>query len=330
MYAILPTTTYSMESGRDDTRTTLKKQRVGWTDGQVDMLIKFWKKNYFALNSIRQREYWSAISEHVCAIGPARSGDECKEKMRNMISYYRRVRDGKDSNKSMPKYFDELESVLGPRGLIHRERAARGSNSADDGGIIIIKEERQTENLLENPDNQTPIILDSYSTASLADEIALISPTPTPDDEFGADSIFSLAKEPKTQKHRATLDDVINMKKRQKLESTSETQNDTKFGELLSCLKMQMEAFVSNSNYQRDLLSDMIKSQAEKEERQRQREIEMEERQRKREIELEERQRKREIELEERQRKREVEFEERQRDKDREFMLELAKVFKSS
>ena len=76
-------------------------------------------QNYEQLTSVHQRDYWRAVWEEVSIVSCPRKADECEDKIRNMISYYKKV----DSNNrtgeaaKFPKYYEEFDSILRSRDL---------------------------------------------------------------------------------------------------------------------------------------------------------------------------------------------------------------------
>lgn len=88
-----------------------------WTKLQTDVLIKNWKENFNAIKTSKAKTVWMEIAQRVNEVdkGQLRTVPQCKDKIRNLIAKYKRVKGSNrtsDYASKLLEYFDDIDSVL--------------------------------------------------------------------------------------------------------------------------------------------------------------------------------------------------------------------------
>ncbi|KAG1648604.1 Trihelix transcription factor GT-4 [Nymphon striatum] len=100
-----------------------KKRSEAWFHKETAALIHIWRDDHVQKQleeMCRNKFVWSDVSKKLKTYGFDRSWSQCKDKMRNLIAKYRKVKnDNNTSGNSFHtfQFYDEIDSILGTREL---------------------------------------------------------------------------------------------------------------------------------------------------------------------------------------------------------------------
>ena len=289
-----------------------------WTKSQTDVLVAEWKDMYDALKSSNSRNIWSEICSVVNDVddGAHKTVNQCKEKIRNMTTAYRKARDHNDKTGNTPKfskYYDDFDAVLGTRDMITLPELKQCGFGAR---LSVISTPQQQ---IQQPDPVTSNALSQLSPCfSPSTSPSTFSPTlasPSSSSSLGSPTspscslsralvpTYPLSKSRKRliktndddHKSKKYMDAISDTKKMNAVKPPAPKRAPNKFDDLVDLQKQQLKSIENASDMQREFLRTMMKEQRD---------------------------------MEERDRVQQREMEERERQKDREFFLKLAEAFK--
>ncbi|XP_037074127.1 uncharacterized protein LOC119095385 isoform X2 [Pollicipes pollicipes] len=131
-----------MAAGRSDVRAERlageDENLTIWSDTETALFLKIWRRPdvQTALRQYtRKRPIWKKVSSELAAEGYRRSAEQCKSKMHNLMTSYRRVKKGVDPE-SRCKFFAVIDQVMtSPEFDLQAAAAQVGGEGMDlDGG----------------------------------------------------------------------------------------------------------------------------------------------------------------------------------------------------
>ncbi|XP_043233239.1 wiskott-Aldrich syndrome protein family member 2-like, partial [Amphibalanus amphitrite] len=130
-----------MAAGRSDMRPERlageDENLTIWSDTETALFLKIWRRPdvQTALRQYtRKRPIWKKVSSELAAEGYRRSAEQCKSKMHNLMTSYRRVKKGVDPE-SRCKFFAVIDQVMMSPEFELQAGASGGPDGMDlDGG----------------------------------------------------------------------------------------------------------------------------------------------------------------------------------------------------
>ena len=124
-----------VEAMEEDTPQKKKKKYNKWTNEEQKALIDLWADRHKRLESKDARKIWDEIVREINQnFGTSGSGEKCQKKMKHLIARYKKAKDWNSHQTGGHRWkvvsYDEIDAVLGCRGVVTLRHVAEGGTSA--------------------------------------------------------------------------------------------------------------------------------------------------------------------------------------------------------
>ena len=127
-----------------------------WTDEHVKALISVWAEANIQQQldgAVRNKSVFQEISKRLCETGVEKDWEQCRAKVKNLKTAYKKVNDSNSRSgrgRKSCRFFDDLDGILGSRPatqppIVVESLDDSKDSSADDGENVMERQDSVTD-----------------------------------------------------------------------------------------------------------------------------------------------------------------------------------------